>query len=184
MGARPGLAAGVLELPGWNQLEAEVWVSSRDDEVRELFVAFYGRLTGWLTRLVGDEELAHELATEAFMRLVSHWGTVNEPRPWLYMTAGNLARDHWRKAGRERAAYARLGASSESSPEVDLAGRLTVRALVEALPDRLRMPVLLHYYADLPVAQVATVLGKAEGSIKRALFDARALMARQLEQTR
>jgi RNA polymerase sigma-70 factor (ECF subfamily) len=46
------------------------------------------------------------------------------------------------------------------------------------------MPVLLHYFADLPVTQVANHLGKSEGTIKRDLYDARARMAVRLEATR
>jgi RNA polymerase sigma-70 factor, ECF subfamily len=59
-----------------------------------------------------------------------------------------------------------------------------VREAVLALPDRLRMPVLLHYFADLSVVQVASYLGKSEGTIKRDLYDARARMAVRLEATR
>jgi RNA polymerase sigma factor (sigma-70 family) len=151
---------------------------------RELFEVFYPRLAGWTAKLVGDRDLAHEIATEAFTRLIPRWRTVHDPRAWLYLTAGNIARDHWRKRGREAAAYQRLGVPDDSVPAVDVALRVTVRDLVEALPDRLRMPVLLHYYADLPVAQVAALMEVAEGTVKRALFDARALMARQLQEVR
>lgn len=157
---------------------------AQDEAARELFLAFYGRLAGWTARLVDDPDTAHEIATEAFTRLLTRWGTVSEPRPWLYMTASNLVRDHWRRLGRERTAYGRYGIAAESYEPVDVATRTTVRTLVEGLPDRLRQPVLLHYYADLPVSQVASLLGKAEGTVKRALFEARALMAAQLEEPR
>jgi RNA polymerase sigma factor (sigma-70 family) len=158
--------------------------ADRAPEPRDLFEVFYPRLAGWCLKLVGDHDLAHEIATEAFTRLLPRWKTVHDPRAWLYMTAGNIARDHWRKQGREQAAYRRLGTPDEASPGVDVATRVTVRELVESLPDRLQRPVLLHYYADLPVNQVATLLGVAEGTVKRALFDARALMARQLQEVR
>ena len=156
----------------------------REPTPRELFEVFYPRLAGWAAKLVGDREVAHEIATEAFTRLLPRWKTVHDPRAWLYMTAGNLARDHWRKQGRERAAYQRMGTPDDAVPPVDVALRVTVRDLVEALPDRLRLPVLLHYYADLPVAQVAALMQVAEGTVKRALFDARAIMARQLQEVR
>jgi RNA polymerase sigma factor (sigma-70 family) len=151
---------------------------------RELFEVFYPRLAGWTSKLVGDRELAHEIATEAFARLLPRWKNVHDPRAWLYLTAGNLARDHWRRQARERAAYRRLGTPDDAVPPVDVATRVTVRALVEDLPDRFRMPVLLHYYADLPISQVAALLEVAEGTVKRALFDARAIMARRLEEVR
>lgn len=169
--------------------------SAADAEVavRQVYDAHYGRLTGWTTRLVDDRDLAHDLVTEAFVKLINHWAEVEEPRAWLYATVANLVRDHWRKRGREAAAYGRHQAGSSEVGQLggqpgghglDPATRLTVRELVQRLPDRLRVVVLLHYYADLPVAQVARQLGKSEGTIKRDLFDARARMAAQLGERR
>lgn len=155
--------------------------------VRAIYDAQFGRLAGWTTKLVGDPQLAHDFATEAFVKLLRHWSTVQEPRAWLYATVANLVRDHWRKRGREATAYERHQAGAPENATLvagDLATTLTVREAVLALPDRLRMPVLLHYFADLSVAQVANHLGKAEGTIKRDLHDARARMAARLEETR
>ena len=145
--------------------------------VRAIYDAHFGRLAGWATRLVGDPDLAHDLATEAFVRLLRHQQSVQEPRAWLYTTVANLVRDHWR--GREATAYQRHEGGRAGGTvlgAVDRATTLTVRDAVLALPDRLRLPVLLHYFADLTVAQVAAHLGRSEGAIKRDLYDARARM--------
>ena len=151
--------------------------------LRELFDAHYGTLAGWTARLVGDTELGHDLATEAFVRLVREGSAVHEPRAWLYTVTANLVRDHWRKRAREGAAYGRFGADpGVTDPET--ATVLTVREVVLALPDSLRLAVILHYYADLPVAAVAERLGKSQGAVKRDLFDARRRMAAQLEDVR
>lgn len=152
-------------------------VRNRDEAVREIYLAQYGRLAGWCANLVGDRELAHDFATEAFTRLLAKWQTVEDPRPWLYMTVTNLVRDHWRKTGRERRALTRMTAAPQTQEAYDP----TIRDLVERLPDRLRSVVLLHYYADLPVAEVAAALGKAEGSVKRSLYDARQRLLVTLE---
>jgi RNA polymerase sigma-70 factor (ECF subfamily) len=45
------------------------------------------------------------------------------------------------------------------------------------LPTRLRDVVLLHYWADLSVADVGQALGRPSGSVKRQLAEARALLA-------
>ena len=161
-------------------------VSSAADEaaVREIYRAHYGMLAGWCARLVGDRDLAHDVATEAFVRLLAHWVQVAEPRAWLYTTAGNIIRDHWRKRGREHIAFAKVGYALETGPEPDLARDLTVRDAIRGLPDRLRMAVMLHYFADLPIAQVASQLGKSEGAVKRDLWDARRRLATSLDGAR
>lgn len=157
-----------------------------EGELREVYRAHYGRLAGWTTRLVGDPDIAHDLATEAFVRLHREFVSVDEPRAWLYTVTGNLVRDHWRKRSRESAAYARHegGSGGDVSHDPDVAVTVSVRTAVQSLPDRLRMAVLLYYFADLPVGSIAGQLGKSEGTIKRDLFEARRLLATSLEGAR
>lgn len=146
-------------------------VRGRDAVAAELFTAHYARLAGWVRRLVDDDATAHDIAAEAFTRVLSRLTLVDDPRGYLYAAASNLVRDHWRRKERERRAYSRAFAvddPDQAPPDG------SIRALVESLPDRLRTVVLLHYYADLPLREVSQVLGKPEGTIKRALFDARA----------
>jgi len=152
------------------------------------YVAHHAQLTGWATSLVGDRELAQDLTLEAFTRLLSHWDSVRDPRPWLYATVANLARDHWRTRRREAAAYEKfqggLGGTDLAPPSFDLAVVLSVRTAVRSLPARLRLPVLLYYFVDESVADVAGEVGRSPGAIKRDLYDARALLAANLGDAR
>ena len=52
--------------------------------------------------------------------------------------------------------------------------------LVQSLPERLRNPVLLHYYADMPIREVAALLGRKEGTVKADLHAARELLRARL----
>ncbi|MCG7321279.1 RNA polymerase sigma factor [Arsenicicoccus bolidensis] len=157
--------------------------TATEDAVREIYRAHYGMLAGWATKLVGDPDLGHDFATEAFVKLLRHIDTVNEPRAWLFTATGNLVRDHWRKRGREAIAYGKVG-DETTTVDTDHSTTLTVRDAVQSLPDRLRMAVMLHSFADLPVATVAEQLGKSQGAVKRDLYDARARLAPILEGVR
>lgn len=152
------------------------------------YVAHHARLAAFATSLVGDRELAQDLTVEAFSRLLSHWVSVQNPRPWLYATVANLAHDHWRSRRREAAAYERfqgaLGGTDVAAPTSDLAVALSVRTAVSSLPARLRLPVLLYYFADESVADVAREVGRSPGAVKRDLHDARALLAASLGDSR
>ncbi len=140
----------------------------------ELFHACYPRLAGWIRRLVDDDDTAHEIAAEAFARLLGRWSSLDNPQSYLYMIATNLVRDHWRKAGRERRALRAVSAATAGEQAYQPSQDVHVRALLQALPDRLRSPFLLHYYAGFPVRDVASLLGRPEGTIKADLFHARA----------
>jgi RNA polymerase sigma factor (sigma-70 family) len=139
----------------------------------ELWRTYYAPLAGWVAGLTGDRELAHEVAAEAFVRLLGRWRTVDDPRGFLYVVATNLVRDHWRREGRRVRATSRLRLERPR----DVAPRDTgVRDVVDKLPERYRALVLLHYYADLTVADCARAVGRPEGTVKRELAEARRAM--------
>ncbi|MFF1723668.1 RNA polymerase sigma factor [Streptomyces sviceus] len=152
---------------------------SREKEASELFAALYPRLAGWCRRLVDDDGTAHEIASEAFTRLWARWTAVDEPRGFLYVTAANLVRDHWRKLERERKALRRATTESAIGPTSEQADP-SVRLLVQSLPERLRVPILLHYYADMPIREVSMLTGRKEGTVKADLHAARELLRAHL----
>src|SRR5436305_3281183 len=121
----------------------------------ELFNSCYPRLAGWVRRLVDDDETAHEIASEAFTRLLARWASLDNPQSYLYMIATNLVRDHWRKVGRERRALRAVSATIPAESVYHPSQDVDVRALIQGLPDRLRQPFLLHYYAGFPIRDVA-----------------------------
>lgn len=152
--------------------------ASRDEVARELWDLYYAQLAGWCSALVGDRDAAHDIASEAFTRLLAKWVGVRDPRGFLYVTATNLARDRWRREQRDRKLNTRLEmVTPTSSPASDP----WLRDLVERLPDRMRAPVLLHYYADMSIDEVAAALHRPAGTIKRTLSDARAKLHTWLE---
>ncbi len=56
-----------------------------------------------------------------------------------------------------------------------------LRSLVELLPERLRRALLLYYYEEHSVEEVALMLGCPEGTVKTALFRARARLTEMLK---
>ncbi|GHB15577.1 MULTISPECIES: RNA polymerase sigma factor [Streptomyces] len=155
---------------------------SREKAASELFAALYPRLAGWCRRLVDDDETAHEIASEAFTRLWARWTNVSEPRGFLYVTAANLVRDHWRKLERERRAVRRVSDEVAVRPQNEQADP-SVRLLVQSLPERLRVPILLHYYADMPIREVSALTGRKEGTIKADLHAAREMLRAHLRRS-
>ncbi len=147
--------------------------TSDREAAEELFNACYPRLAGWIRRLVDDDETAHEIASEAFTRLLARWRGLDSPQSYLYMIATNLVRDHWRRSGRERRAIRTMTAAMPSDPVCQPVQDVDVRALIESLPPRLRGAFLLHYYAGFGVREVADMLGRPEGTIKADLHHAR-----------
>ena len=101
----------------------------------QLFAANYPKLAGWVRRLVDDDDTAHEIASEAFVRLLSKWTSLDKldnPQSYLFMIATNLVRDHWRKTERERRAMRNMSAGTDPEPSADPAQDVDVRELIAA----------------------------------------------------
>jgi RNA polymerase sigma-70 factor, ECF subfamily len=157
--------------------------AARQAATEQLFAAHYPKLAGWVRRLVDDDDTAHEIASEAFVRLLSKWtspGKLDNPQGYLYMIATNLVRDHWRKTERERRAYRSASAGTDPEPHADPAEDVNVRELLATLPARLRDPFLLHYYAGFGIREISVMLTRPEGTIKADLYHARARLKEAL----
>ena len=149
-------------------------LSSTETEFARLYSEHFGRLSGYALSLVGDAGVATDVAQEAFTRLYARWGRVRDPRAWVYFVATNLATDQWRRSQRDRALTDVL---RQVTPMERTAHDPWLRDLVDRLPAPLRQAVLLHYYADLPVEEVARLVHRPVGTVKRRLHDARKLLA-------
>lgn len=58
---------------------------------------------------------------------------------------------------------------------------ILVRQAIGHLPDRLKIPVLLFYMEELPVAEIASVLKIPAGTVKSRLYQARNKLKKELE---
>lgn len=141
------------------------------------YTATYGELAGYGWSLTGDAAAGDELAQEAMTRVYARWGLMRDPRPYAYRVVTNLVRDGWRAQARERSHWDALVAD-DTVAGPDSSTLDAVRRLSPAL----REAVLLHYYADLPVDEVARVLRRPVGTVKRRLFDARTALAAALQE--
>lgn len=95
---------------------------------------------------------------------------------WLLAIVADQARQRWRRA---RPGCVELHPDALVMPESDSAAVDLARA-VAALPAKQRSAVVLHYFVDLPIADVAQLLGCAPGTVKSQLHDARAALEHAL----
>jgi RNA polymerase sigma-70 factor (ECF subfamily) len=148
----------------------------------------YPPLVGGLTLHCRDRGVAEDVAQETLVRVWERWSTghiTGRPEAWAWRVAVNLASSRFRRRAAERRAYARLdrrsAAAAAAAAPPDQADQLTVRDAVAALPERQRAALILRYYADLPVAEVATALGCAEGTVKSLTHKAVESLRRRLD---
>lgn len=144
----------------------------------DFFRAEQPRMVALALALTGVPEVARDIAQESLIKAHRMWPSVSameHPGGWLRAVTINLAMTWHRSNRREAAARSRVGPQpSVTMPETE--GEAFWRA-VRGLPARQQAVVSLYYLEDQSVAAVGAALGIAEGTVKAALFKARASLA-------
>ena len=150
------------------------------DAFDALFRREFGRITRTAYLIVGDWEVAREIAQDAFVQVLRRWKRVREmesPGGWVRRVAIRDAVRTRRRDARGRSLLRNAPAGSSSgaeSPDLD------VRRALLALPRQQRAVVALYYLEDRPVAEIAALLSCSEGTVKTHLSRGRAALATDL----
>jgi RNA polymerase sigma-70 factor (ECF subfamily) len=107
----------------------------------------------------GEREIADDAVAEAFARSMAHADSVRSFEPWLYRTAFRIAAAELRRRAMQLPEQDRAIELADPSIE-DL-----VNALRKLSPSQ-RAAIVLHYEADLPVAEVARRMGSTAGAVR------------------
>jgi RNA polymerase sigma-70 factor (ECF subfamily) len=126
-----------------------------------------------------DPDEAQDLAQEVFVRLYRNLDRYDPSRPfqpWFWRLAVNVAATYRRRRPAAALELPDVAATVEAAREEALP---LERALAD-LSDDLRLPVLLHYYLDQPLDEIALAMGLSLSAVKSRLHRARALLRRLL----
>lgn len=135
--------------------------------------------------MCGDWERARDLTQEALVRLYVAWPRLEhgpELTAYARRTVTSIAIDWGRRRSSTEVRQADPAERERTvDPTDDVAERMAVTEALGALPPRQRACVVLRFYEDLPVAEVAELLGCREGTVKsqtaRGLETLRAVLA-------
>lgn len=165
-------------------------------ELTELVTRRGGALVGYAYSLTRDKPQAEDLVQDALVKVYSRLrrpprtgetrldlgrsgtsgaeGYVRSAILTIYLD-GYRRRNHW-------AGLRHLLADDASSPGADrvATARVDVGVALRQLSPRQREAVTLRYFEDLTVPQIAAVLGTSQGTVKRHLFDAVAVLREAL----
>jgi RNA polymerase sigma-70 factor, ECF subfamily len=155
-----------------------------------LFDAHYDRLYRLARRLAASADDALDLVQETFLRAALRprsipAGASNE-EAWLVRVLINIRRDQWRKES-VRARHQEItsrGArhkQSGSHPEAGLIARAAVWRALDVLPPRRRAVVVMHELEELPVSNIASLLGISAITVRWHLSRGRRDLARALK---
>lgn len=146
----------------------------------ELASTRYPALLAYAVALTGQRATAEDLVQEALVRTFSTPRRIHSPQHAEYYVRRAIATifiDDKRRDALFQRTQARLTTGpAEEAKAVEIDERDAVTAALLTLSPRMRACVVLRYYDDYTVRQVADTLGIASGSVKRYLHEASELL--------
>ena len=138
-----------------------------------------------------DAGIAEDICQEAFIRFYHRtlpFPSRDQARYWLIRVAKNLSFNYYNRSKRERKAmedYVRQPQPhTATGEELLLFGETEklVHRAVRALPEKLRSPLVLKEYGELPYRDIARILRISEGNVKVRIHRARSRLAEELSE--
>lgn len=160
-----------------------------DNEVlTELYEKYSAKVYNTANCIVKDEEAANDIMQEVFITVWQKYETLREKEKvgaWITTITVNKCKEYLRKQKREAAAFSDIFDDEDSSFEETIADedrstvpdeavmdkqiRETLSALINELPEKQRMCMLMYYGYDRKISEIAETLEIPESTVKSCL---------------
>jgi len=154
-------------------------ITEQFDDFEALFRRYERSVTGYLWRMLGDDDIACDLAQETFVRAWQHFDELKVyefQQAWLFRVATNLALNHLRR----RVSSVNIAELHDDTPQLhlpdhanDLAEREMITQILQELSPRQRAVLVLRSVYGLSCGELGRVLGISFEAAKIALRRAR-----------
>ncbi len=145
--------------------DMESFVLLYDKYVEKIYKFFYYRTS--------HKELTEDLTSQAFLQAMDKLSTFKTGagtfQSWLYKIANNYLIDHYRKQKPTDSLDSHEDLASSENLESETHNKLTsqqLEKLLKELPENAREILQMRLWDELSYAEIASVTGKSEGSLK------------------
>ncbi|KLI02603.1 RNA polymerase sigma factor [Sporolactobacillus inulinus CASD] len=140
---------------------------------------YYPIIFAFVYRKVGNRELAYDLTQDIFIKMMKKIKSYSKKglfKSWLFTIAVNHCRDYWKSS-----AHLRKNQQTEISEQLQSRDadtpfifeqkekRNQVKAYIDTLPEMQREVILLKYFHDLKIREIAEVTASNEATVKSRL---------------
>lgn len=155
------------------------------DAFRAFVQRFQSAVFGLCFRMLSHREDAEDVAQEVFLRAyrsLGQWDSARPLKPWLLTIAANRCRT-WLLSRKRRDLPAEFAENvadpSAGSTRLDLAEELQLA--LDGIREEYRLCFVLYHLNELNLADIATIVGSPEGTVKTWLRRARQELAEHLQ---
>lgn len=168
----------VINVPEDQHLIREILCGS-EAAMEVLTRKYYKTVFAFIYRKVGNKDLAFELTQEVFIKVIKRIDSYKGQgsfKSWLYSIAINHCRDYWRSAEFQRMSQQielpETLANEKTSVSYIFEHKETreqVKRAITSLPDYQREAIILKYYHQMKIHEIAEVTNSNVSTVKSRL---------------
>ena len=132
------------------------------------------RLWRALMAFTGDPDVASDAVAEAFAQALRRGEELRDPLAWIWRVAYRIASGELARRGSLRAELPDIAGPGETKA-------VEMVDLLRTLPTNQRAALILGYYADLPAAEVAALMGVSAATVRVHQYRGRRRLMKLLE---
>lgn len=144
------------------------------DTVEAVYRQEADRLWRALVGFSADENVASDAVAEAFAQALRRGTAIRDMRAWVWRTSFRIAAGELQRRNRN---VDLVPEGSYTDPELDT----ELIAALALLPDRQRAAIVMHYYVDAPVRDIARMTGTSQIAVRANLSRGRKRLRTLLE---
>lgn len=150
-----------------------------EDALEQIVTRYHGPIHAYVLRMSGDYHATHDIVQEIFIKVckgIKYYRAGFSFRAWLYSIASNACKDYRKRAytrkvspGLEEADYC---SADDTTPEDAFFRdyeRTRLKKAIDSLGDIYRETLILRYYEDLKLEEIAVILNIPTGTVKSRL---------------
>lgn len=166
-------------------------IEGDDDAFERIYNMYVNKVYNTAKMMTEDEKAAEDILQEVFIIIYKKIYKLKHAEAfesWLYRITVNCCNDYFKK--RKRTVVTEndkladiMGADTSKAPGEELVSKEAsdeVYKAVNTLPQKLRECVVLYYYSEMSIAQIAEALDCSDGTVKSNLFKARKALKKKL----
>jgi len=155
-------------------------LKEKNEKFKALYHEYFRMIRSLLFRVCGRESL-DDLTQESFLKVwrdLESFDSRSSVKTWVYRIAMNTALDDLRRRKRESLRITSTRVDEEAAAvAVDEGERYSEKSLIESafgrLSDEHRCVLVLSYFEDLPLEEIAWMLNLPLGTVKSRMFHAK-----------
>ena len=160
------------------------------DSFNKIYTSLFPVIYRVAYRITGDEGIAEDLCHESFIKYLERdqgLPDIEQTKYWLLRVVRNISLNFEKRKSRERNAVEKLKKRpppvEKSSEEQVLIQeeKSAVQAMLNDLPYKLRVVLVLKEYGELNYRQIGSILGITEGNVKVRIYRARERLAKLIK---